>query len=83
VQVNSDIELLPPQPTREREVIAETGSTPRLRNDNDVSQITIPADNRRSGRFDDIRELAGRVAAAQCGNERCRQHDVTYQPQSD
>ena len=83
MKINGDIEPFAAQPAREREVVADTGSAPRLRDDNDVSQITIPADNRRSGRFDDIRELAGRVAAAQCGNERCRQHDVTYQPQSD
>jgi hypothetical protein len=81
MKINGDIEPFAAQPAREREVVADTGSAPRLRDDNDVSQITIPADHRRRRRFDDIREAAARIPAAQSGDQRCRQHHVADQAQ--
>jgi hypothetical protein len=83
MQIDGDVEPLPPQLTRKREVVADPGETATLRDDNDVSQITIPADDGRSRRFDDIGELGVRIPAAQRTNERCRQHHVTDQPQTD
>jgi len=83
VQIDGDIEVLSPQPTRKRQVVAYTRHTASSGDDNDVSEITITADDRGGGRFDDIGELAVRIPPSEGTNQWRREHDVTNQPQSD
>jgi len=82
VQIDGDIEALSPQAARKREVVADTRHTASSRDDNDVSEITIPANNRRSGGFDDIGELRVRIPPSEGTNQRGSQHHVTDQPQA-
>ena len=80
MQIYSDIEMLSPQPPRKRQVVTHTRQTARPRDDNDVSQITITADDRGGSRFDDIGELAVGIASSKGANERRREHHVANQP---
>jgi len=80
VQIDSDIEMLPPQPPRKRQVVTHTRQTVSPWDDNDVSQITVTADDRGGSRFDDIGELAVGIAPSEGANERRREHDVANQP---
>ena len=83
MQIDGDIEMLPPQAARKREVVAHTRHTASSRDDNDVTQITITADDGGGGRFDHIGELGVRIPASKGTNERRREHHVTNQPQPD
>jgi hypothetical protein len=80
VQVDSDIEMLPPQPPRKRQVVTHTRHTASPWDDNDVSQITITADDRGGSRFDHIGELALGIAPSEGANQRRREHHVANQP---
>ena len=75
--------MLPPQAARERQVVDHPPQATSSRDDNDVSQITIPANDRRCGRFDHIGELGVRIPASKGTDERRREHHVTNQPQPD
>ena len=81
MQIDGDIETLSPQATRKCEVVAHTRHTTSSRDDNDVSEITITADNGGSRRFDDIGELGVRISPSEGTNQRGCQHHVTNQPQ--
>jgi hypothetical protein len=83
VQIERDIETLPPQAARQGEVVAHTGETAGSRDDDDVSQITITANNGGCGSFDHIGELGVRIPPSEGTNERRREHHVSDQPQSD
>jgi len=83
VQIDGDIEMLPPEAARKREVVTYTRHTPSSRDDNDVTQITITADYWSGGGFDDIGELGVRIPPSEGTNQRRREHHVTNQPQSD
>jgi hypothetical protein len=83
VQVDGDVEPLPPQSARKREVVAHSGKTAGSRDDNDVSQITITANNLCGGRFDDIGKPGVRIPPAKGTNQRSGQHHVADQSQSD
>ena len=83
MQVDGDVEPFLPQAARQRKVVAHSGEATSSRDDNDVSQITITANNLCRCRFDDIGEPGSRVPPAKGTNQRRRQHDVANQPQSD
>jgi len=80
VQIDGDIEVLPPQSPRKRQVIADTRHTGSPRDDNDVSDITITADDWGGGRFDDIGELAVGIPPSEGVNQRRGEHHVADQP---
>jgi hypothetical protein len=80
MQVDGNVEPLLPQAAREREVGAHSGKTASPRNHNDVSQITITADDRGGSRFDHIGELALGIAPSEGANQRRREHHVANQP---
>jgi hypothetical protein len=80
VQIDGDIEMPPPQLPRKRQVVTHTRHTAGPWDDNDVSQITITADDRGGGRLDDIGELALGITPSEGANERRREHDVANQP---
>jgi hypothetical protein len=83
VQIDRDVETLSSQSAREREVVEHPRQAARSADDNDVSQITITADDRRRGRFDHVGELGSRIFASKGTNQGRREHDVTDQPQPD
>jgi hypothetical protein len=80
VQIDGDIEMPPPQLPRKRQVVTHTRHTAGPWDDNDVSQITITADDGSGTRFDDIGELAVGIAPSEGANERRREHHVANQP---
>ena len=83
MEVDGDIEPLPPQAARKGEIVANSGKPASSRNDNDVSQITIAADNLCGCRFDDVGEPGVRIPSAKGTNQRSGQHHVADQPQAD
>jgi hypothetical protein len=83
MQVDGDIEPLPPQAACKGEVVANPGQPASSRNDNDVSQITITADNLYGCRFDDVGEPGVRIPSAKATNQRSGQRHVADQSQAD
>ena len=83
VQIDRNVEMLAAQAARERQVVEHPRQAASSRDDNDVSQITITANDRRGGRFDHIGEAGIRIPASKGTNERRREHYVTDQPQPD
>jgi hypothetical protein len=82
VEVDGDIEPFPTQAARKREVVPDSGKPATSRNDNDVSQITITADNLCGWRFDDVGEPSVRIPSAKGTDQRSGQHHVADQPQA-
>jgi hypothetical protein len=82
VQVDGNVEPLPPEASRKCDIVAQSGETASSRDDNDVSQITITADNLCGCRFDDIGESGVRIPPANGTNQRSGQDHIADQPQS-
>jgi len=83
MQIDGDVEMPRPQAVRQRQVVDHPRQASSSRDDNDVSQITISANDRCRGRFDHVGELGFRIPASKGRNERRREHHVTNQPQPD
>ncbi len=83
VQVDRDVEVLAPQPPRDRDVVAHASQAAPLRRDDDLREVGIAADDGDGGGFDQVGQPGAGISARDGTQQRRGQRDIADQPQPD
>ena len=83
VKINDDVESLASQAARQRHVVQHTPNTTWALCHDDPVDVGIVTNHWFSGAFDQIRKARIRIVPPQCGDRRCREHDVADQAKPD
>ena len=80
MQIDCDVEALPPDVPGSRQVGAHPLQPPGLGQDDDLVEMRVALNDRGGARFDHVTQVRVRTLAAEGADEGCREHDVADQP---
>ena len=83
MQVDDEIEARCRELARQSPIVGDPRQSTGVRDRDHGVQVRVPGDDRRGGRFDEVRERRVRVPAPQRADDRRREHDVADEAQAD